>query len=236
MPDYGVLDELFALRDREDPEDFERGWDVKSMWAVMEFDAQQWARLDVQVLAPVLAMTRVVMDVAAVRPVLLLAAEGRSVHLVRETSLTSSASPSAVLDASLEVFKGRSSVLDGERTASAADSSDPSSQLGQSPTGSLSSASYASSSGRQGRRRSARCCAPLRRGRMRSASRQSSRDAAFVRSIALLVRNVSARPSPSRARQCAVNKDVPTAQQQEPLLRCLPPGASWPLMAPITCV
>lgn len=112
VPDYGVLDELFALRDREDPEDFERGWDVKSMWAVMEFDAQQWARLDVQVLAPVLAMTRVVMDVAAVRPVLLLAAEGRSVQLVRETSLTSSASPSAVLDASLEVFKGRSSVLD----------------------------------------------------------------------------------------------------------------------------
>lgn len=112
VPNAGMLDELFALRDCADPAEFERSWAAKSAWSGMELNGQRWARLDVQVRTPLRAVTRLVMDVGAMRPVLTLAVEGRALFLVREKSLQKPQTPAALLSESLPVFQGRSSALE----------------------------------------------------------------------------------------------------------------------------
>jgi hypothetical protein len=112
VPDRGVLDGLFELRAAVSPEDFESDLSVSSVWMAMEYQGQMVLRLDVTVTAPRRALARLLMNAAAVRPVLALAASGHPVYLLRESALRGASSPAAVLDQAIPAFQGQSEVLD----------------------------------------------------------------------------------------------------------------------------
>lgn len=112
VADHGVLDEVFAARDRMPPDDFEQNWRSEATWALMRHADDVWVRLEVNCRTPVRDLERLLMRRSAVAPVLELAASGRPLYVARESSISRAVSPAAVLSSALPVFQGRSVALD----------------------------------------------------------------------------------------------------------------------------